>query len=36
MSIIKGTVGLHVKEGDCEFVVDMNTDVIKSNVVYYV
>jgi hypothetical protein len=36
MSIIKGKVGLHIKEGGCEFVVDINADVIKPNVVYYV
>jgi len=36
MSIIKGTVDLHVKEGGCEFVVDINMDVVKPNVVYYV
>jgi len=36
VSIIRGTVGLHVKKGGCKFVVDINADVIKPNVVYYV
>ena len=34
MSIVKATVGLHVKEGGCEFVVDRNADITEPNVVY--
>jgi hypothetical protein len=36
VSIIKGIVGLLVKEGDGEFVGDINADVIKPNVAYYI